>query len=162
MRVTAERLREVLHYDQDTGVFTWLKPPTSRRQLTGQAAGCWSGKYRVIGVDGTLYRAHRLAWLHVTGKWPAHGLDHRDGDGGNNKWSNLREASTSENNRNRRGHGVVSLKGVSRFVRGSRFRAHIRVNGKGYHLGSFGTAEEAHAAYCAAAARLHGEFARTE
>lgn len=116
---------------------------------------------RVDGKQRTL-KMHRVIMgddatgLHV---------DHRDGDGLNNQRGNLRICTRSENNRNRRLNkdNVTGLKGVSapKTMRESvnKFAAQIRVNGKCHHLGHFSTAELAHAAYCAAAVRFHGEFA---
>lgn len=66
--VTAERLRDVLDYDADTGLFRW-KARTSNRVRVGSVAGAHSHVlgYVMISIDGRLYKAHRLAWLHVHG-----------------------------------------------------------------------------------------------
>jgi hypothetical protein len=80
----------------------------------------------------------------------------------NNKWSNLREATASQNMANRVLPSETGLKGAYRVQKGEtvRYKSIITKDGKRLHLGCFGTAEEAHAAYCAAATQLHGEFAR--
>jgi hypothetical protein len=68
--LTAERLREVLDYNPETGVFTW-KVRTSIRVVAGKVAGSVGKRgYLIIGVGGRNYYAHRLAWLHMTGEWP--------------------------------------------------------------------------------------------
>jgi hypothetical protein len=92
-------------------------------------------------------------------------VDHADRDGLNNRRSNLRVCTQAENLRNRAGSSLsrTGFKGVriSRATAyGKRYYAEIKANGQKHHLGSFETVEQAHAAYVAAAHRLHGEFAR--
>jgi hypothetical protein len=96
----------------------------------------------------------------VTGEWPTGLIDHQNGDGTDNRWANLRLATSSLNaaNSRRRSDNTSGFKGVSR-CRGARWRASIQLNGKFKHLGHFDTPEEAHAVYCAAAANYFGEFA---
>lgn len=91
-------------------------------------------------------------------------VDHRDGDGLNNQRDNLRACTRGENARNIKPRpNKTGLKGVrveSRLIKPTKkYSAQIRFNGKQIHLGLFITAEQAHAAYCEAAKRLHGEFA---
>jgi hypothetical protein len=165
MNLTANRLRDLLSYNPETGEFVW-RVTVSSRAMAGFVAGCVYAqkltRYRGIRVDGRLYKAHRLAWLYVHGVWPAEQLDHIDGDGANNRIANLRQATNSENNRNRkvRYDSASGCKGVN-FHKGNRkWRAHIRLNGRQKHLGYFSSAEEAYAAYCLAAPEIHGQFAR--
>jgi hypothetical protein len=103
--LTAERLRELLDYDPETGRFIWRKDhPTAKHIKAGSVAGTKNGRgYWVIGVAGAKYVAHRLAWLYVTGEWPAHLVDHENGDRLDNRFANLREATDSQNNFNRGG-----------------------------------------------------------
>jgi hypothetical protein len=158
LKITAERLRELLDYDPDTGWFRWRV--SSQRVRVGQIAGNYARRgYWDIMVDGRSYRAHRLAWLYMTGKFPDRELDHIDGDGTNNRFSNLREATRSQNmaNSRRRSDSKCDFKGV--YQRDSSCFAHITTNGRQIHLGRFNTPEEAHAAYMAAARLHHGEFA---
>ena len=99
--LTQERLKELLHYDPETGVFTW-KVQTSNRVHVGDAAGATEPNgYRRIRVDSGNYRAHRLAWLYVHGKFPEGKLDHHDRDKRNNRISNLRPATDSQNGLNK-------------------------------------------------------------
>ena len=115
---------------------------------------------RVKRADGskTFLYMHRLLLGLVGRKVKA---DHRDGDGLNNRRENLRSCSHAENLRNRGAqvNNISGLKGVSWHKQSGKWDASIRVNGKGKHLGLFTTKEAAHAAYCRAAAELHGEFA---
>jgi hypothetical protein len=153
-----------LHYDPKTGEFRWLNP-TSRSINAGDLAGNLdpSSRYWDIAIEGRSYRAHRLAWLYMTGKWWPRVIDHRDRNPSNNRWDNLRRATVSQNNANRRRHknNACGFKGVTRIPSG-RWRATIFKNRRRHHLGVFATPESAHAAYVAAAHKLFGEFARHE
>lgn len=160
--LTQAKLKDVLEYDPLTGEFLW------RQTLGGRFAGTKAGyqrpgSYLFIRIDGDLHRAHRLAWLYVHGKMPVGDLDHIDGDGGNNAISNLRIATRSQNNANKRREDKRNrsgFKGVSWNAACGRWQAHIKVNRKSKYLGLFDTPEEAHLAYCAAAKAAFGEFAR--
>jgi hypothetical protein len=152
--ITAEHLREVLRYDQDTGVFTWLR---SRRIRPGSIAGHvnWDG-YVIINVGSRGIRAHRLAWLYVHGRWPLDQIDHIDGDRSNNILTNLREADNRlnlENQRHARCDSRLGILGVRPSK--NKFQARIRVGKRLLNLGLFFTPEEAHAAYLEAKRRLH-------
>jgi hypothetical protein len=164
MKLTQERLKELLSYDPLTGVFLWRVDRGGKK--AGDVAGCRKRTYTVISVDDRIYRAHLLAWLYMTGKWPNPFVDHRDLDKHNNIWTNLREATKSQNMAN---VGLIKsnksgLKGVSRYRAGESYgkpwQSHIQKDGKVMHLGHFATKEEAHVAYVIAAERLFGEFAR--
>lgn len=156
----------MLDYDPDTGVFVWrLRPGATPAERTfnarngGKMAGTVNGDgYRYISVHDRLYRAARLAWLYVTGEWPALEIDHEDGDVANDRFANLRLADRQEQQRNR-GSFRGALKGTKRTPTG-RYEAQIGVGYRNQYLGSFDTAEEAHAAYREAANRIFGQFAR--
>lgn len=159
--ITVERLRELLTYDVETGVFRW------RASRGGWGAGRIAGRlntdgYRRVGIDGRQYPAHHLAWLYVHGVWPPTKLDHKSTDRDDNRLENLRPASTSQNGANakRAAHNTTGFKGVSRVKANGRFAAFIKVNGRSRRVGEFDTPEEAHAAYVAAAREAFGEFAR--
>jgi HNH endonuclease len=160
--VSRARLRAVLHYNSKTGEFRWRKRRGGKIRAGDVAGTVPIDRYRIITINGLQYRAHRLAWFYRTGEWCPQVVDHRDGDPSNNRWSNLRRATWSQNNANRRvqRNKTCALKGVSRDRRG--WRATIHKNGQLHYLGTFPTPQAAHAAYVKAARKLHGEFARTE
>lgn len=167
-------LKQLLDYDPDTGSFIWKErpgqPSWNARYANKPAGHVWIDpqrpvkRYLVIHIkrSGRVQKAHRLAWLYVTGSWPDHQIDHVDCDGLNNRFSNLRAATHAQNARNARTRrdSATGIKGVHA-ARG-RYYAHIRHDGRQIHLGTFATAETAHAAYCRASAELHGEFGRVE
>jgi len=158
--LTAERLRELLSYDPDTGFFVW-RVQKGRRGNVGERAGSIGGfGYRQVRIDGTTYREHRLAWFYMTGAWPTGEMDHRDTDRTNNAWHNLRLATRSQNMANRRAKNRHGFKGINYIRKTGRWLAQICVNYKKMHVGVYSTREEAHAAYVEAAIKHHGEFAR--
>lgn len=155
--LTAERLREVLDYDKDTGAFRW-RVTLSNRAMAGREAGT-IGKngYRYISVDGHRCLAHRIAWLYMTGEHPPSMIDHIDTNSLNNRWENIRAADhriNAENKRKPLPGNKVGLLGVSPCRRG-RFLAQIVVSGKTKWLGEFDTPEEAHSVYIQAKRNLH-------
>jgi len=150
--ITQAELKELLHYDKDTGVFTWLVAKRKGSKV-GDIAGCISQKmkckqYIQIGVNGKYYLAHRLAWLYVYGSFPKNEIDHKDGQGMNNKFSNLREVTHLENGKNQRlmAHNKSGVTGVHWCNTYCVWRAAIEVNRKKISLGSYATIQEAAAA----------------
>lgn len=149
--LTAQRLREILHYDQETGIFTWLvwRPCKGGGRNVGDRAGCSTGAngYREIGIDGASYFEHRLAWLYMTGTWP-NVIDHRDRCRSNNKFSNLRDRTYKQNQENRtvRKDSISGEKGVYHIASSGKWRASIKSNRKLIHIGCFATKEDAVAA----------------
>ena len=157
-----DELRSLLSYDGDTGIFRWSKPPAPGRQrFVGAVAGKVSGVYRQIKIGGVLYMAHRLAWHHSTGDWPLEDIDHVNGDPRDNRLVNLRLATQSQNNGNRRSrHGSSKFKGVTWHRKCKKWQAQIECDGVAHYLGLFQAEDDASLAYQEAAARLFGEFAR--
>lgn len=159
--LTQERLKYLLHYDQDAGVFTWRVDRI--RVRAGERAGKIDGQgYVAIGIDGHRHAAHRLAFLYMTGVWPSSFVDHINSDRSDNSWCNLRVATNSQNQANvlRWSHNTSGFKGVSWHKSTGRWQANIRSEGGKKSLGYFDTPEAAYEAYCTAAFALHGEFAR--
>lgn len=149
-------LRKEMIYDQATGVFTWAR--TRGGKLAGTIAGSEKdGGYWVVGLGGKIHLAHRLAWLYVTGSLPKAAIDHKNGDRSDNRFSNLREATWSQNNQNR----AIPLTNKSGFIGvcwhkvSEKWVAQFSVGGVRKHLGTFDTAEAAYAVYLAAKAQHH-------
>jgi hypothetical protein len=159
--LTVKKLREMLDYDPENGFFRWKI--RWKRVRIGQLAGVSGPRYARIMLGQRRFYAHRLAWLYVYGVWPQHEIDHIDGDRLNNRISNLREATSSENKRNtrKRSNNTSGFKGVSFDKSKKLWTAQIATNRKYIHIGRFKTPEAAYEAYCAAAERLHGDFAQT-
>jgi hypothetical protein len=154
-------LRARLSYDAETGVFTWRKKP-GRSMVEGAVAGCLNHYgYTVIGVEGELYYAHRLAWLWMTGEWPADQIDHRNGVRGDNRWENLRQATNQLNQANRKRNAGAFMKGITKYKPNGKWQAQISVEGKHISLGYFRCPAAAHLAYVVAANEAFGEFARS-
>ena len=152
--LTAERLRKALDYDPDTGIFT--RRYTQGGRKIGDAAGSTSVHgYRVIKIDGRQYRAHRLAWLYVHGRWPRDQIDHINRDKTDNRIANLREATNGQNNANvgasRR--NLRGVRGVGTHHSG-KYLAYFR----GKSLGLYSTAKEAESVSRAARERAYGAF----
>lgn len=160
--LTAERLREKLSYDPETGLFTRLIKYKRRSKHRPQAVGRLSQQgYVEINVDQKRYKAHRLAWLYMTGAWPIKSIDHRDQVKDNNRWANLREATKAQNMQN---CGVISsntsgVRGVYWNKAAKKWQAYIKVDKQYTYLGLHETIESAAICRRAAELKLHKEFA---
>ena len=164
--ITHERLLEVLSYDPETGEFRWRVKPTARMSI-GDRAGAITGKkgtqYITIWVDMAPYKAHRLAWLYMTGEWPKEQIDHINVVGTDNRFANLREATQSQNQHNvgLRKDSTSGFKGVSFDKNRGLWRARIMVFGNTKFIGYFATAEDAAKSRVEMAIKVHGSFARS-
>jgi hypothetical protein len=160
--LSVERLREALSYDADTGLFTWRI--LRRGHFQGSIAGSLDKDgYRMITIDGSPYRAARLAWLYVYGCWPVGLVDHKNRVCDDDRIANLRESTNAQNQHNT-GPQVTNtsgFKGVAWNKGCDKYQATIRVDGRRIFLGYFDTPEAAHDVYRIAAFRYHGEFARS-
>lgn len=161
--LTVERLMELLVYEPESGALKWISRPSKKVRI-GDCAGCGATKRGevLIRIDRVLYKAHRLAWLYMTGVWPADEIDHRDCDPSNNRWSNLREATREQNNFNvkKLSTNTSGFKGVSLHKASGLWQAYIWSKNRKVSLGYFREPAIAHAAYVSAAMRLRGDFAR--
>ena len=158
--LTQTRLKELLHYESSTGIFTWI---VKRRGIElSKIAGCKNPDgYIKIGIDLKDYAAQRLAWLYVYGEFPILSIDHRDRDTSNNSISNLREISKTGNAQNSikpSKNNRLGLLGVCFIKSRKKFRATIQINGKTKCLGYFNTPEIAHAIYIEAKKKFHTAF----
>jgi len=156
--ITQQQLMELLKYDAHSGVFIWLVD-RGRKAKAGAVAGCIRPDgYRSIIICGRSYRAHRLAWLYVHGKWPVLDIDHLNGNGDDNRIANLRDVTTSVNCQNQRRATVKNVSGVlgvSFHKRTGKYQAKIKLDGKSIYLGLFATPELAGDAYLQAKRSLH-------
>lgn len=164
MRITAARVRELLHYDPATGIFTHRIARRGLRYRIGEIAGRISEEDggRRIGLEGRRYWGNQIAWLYVTGEWPSSDVDHINGMRSDDRFANLRIATRSENlaNARRPKHNTSGLKGANWHAKAGKWRATIKKNRIPIHIGYFDSAAEAHSAYLAKAKELFGEFAR--
>ncbi len=158
--ITQEYLKEILDYSPETGLFVWKKANHGVR--IGQHAGHTNERgYRIIGINYKVHRAHRLAFLWMTGKFPPQYVDHINMVKDDNRWINLRKATPGQNRANsgKNKNSTSEFKGAVWYKKAQKWYAQITVNSKSKHLGCFDTPEEAHKAYCKAADKYHGEFA---
>jgi hypothetical protein len=162
--LTADRLRELLNYDPETGVFTWLVSRSGTARSDTVAGWVKSNGYLYISVDGRIYRAHRLAWLSMNGVWPSGDIDHINCVRSDNRASNLREAKRYQNNANSRimESNSVGLKGVTFNKQRCKYISQIQVYRNKKNLGYFDCPAAAHFAYIVAADKAFGEFARAQ
>lgn len=154
MKLTIDYLRSVLSYNPDTGEWLWVRCPPPNQRYTGTPAGNRRHDgYLMIRIRGRLYYGARLAVFYMTGKWPKEEVDHKDRDASNDRWSNIREATSSQNKFNR-----VSLTDIRGVYQCGKSSWQVMV-GRNNYLGTFGSLEEAINARDAEAIRLGGEFA---
>ena len=161
--ITRARAAELFVYNPEDGTFRWRVDIRVGRNKAfvlaraGDSAGFLSGYgYWSLSVDKVRTSGHRIAWLLMTGEWPQQDIDHINGDRADNRWTNLRLATRSENMENLRGphaDNETGFLGVSR--KRDRFEASITKDRKRQRLGVFDTPQEAHQAYLKAKRALH-------
>lgn len=161
LHIDQAALQALLRYDSDTGHFYWVTRGRGRRM--NKPAGCIQPNgYVTINIGGHFFKAHRLAFTYVTGGTPAAEIDHANGIRHDNRWCNLREATTAENVQNiggARANNKLGILGVSLKKNIDKFQAQISINGRNTFLGYFDTKEEAAAAHLTAK-RLHHKLNR--
>ncbi len=156
--ITQEYLKAILSYNPDTGLWHWLVDDWGRKK--GELAGAInSDGYIQITINCKKYKAHRLAWLYMTGAWPENEVDHDNTFTNDNRWLNLREATGTENCYNYpvKVTNKLGVKGVHK-TKNNRYKAQIQINKVKIYLGRFDTLEEAKAAHDAAANKYQNEF----
>lgn len=156
--LTREYLHTILSYDPATGSFLWLVKKSQGTKIGSVAGKINEDGYRKIKIDGKIYSAHRLAVFYVTGEWPPEQTDHENLNPDDNSWENIRNASGSQNQANKRVYknNKLGIKGVTLHSSG-KFQATVQDR----YLGLFITKELAAAAYANAAHETFGKFART-
>lgn len=164
-------LKDRLEYFPDSGKFFYTESLKNKSYLRGKEAGSVCGRgskrtsktnYFTLVINSKRYYLHRLAWIYMTGSWPEKTIDHINGDGLDNRWSNLREADRSQNNSNiaLKQNNTSGYKGVSkRNTIKESYRVEIKKGHKYYYVGSYSSAEDAAKAYNEKAKELWGEFA---
>jgi hypothetical protein len=158
--LTQAELKSQLHYNPETGIFTRMVSNNNKIKVGDVAGGKHNQGYMVIGINGKLYLAHRLAWLYVHGEFPENDIDHISGIKDSNFIKNLRVSTRSQNlfNRGVTKNNTSGYKGVSFDKATNKWMAKARLNGKRYYLGLFVTPEKASEAYQAFSKNNHGEF----
>ncbi len=144
--MTQDKLKEILNYDEETGIFKWKISNQSSIKV-GDIAGHLSKKvgYTIIGIDNEVYPAHRLAWLYVCGQLPKNEIDHINHIKDDNRICNLREVTHTENSRNQkmRKDNKSGATGVYWYEPLKKWQASIRVNNILIHLGYFKNIKDA-------------------
>jgi hypothetical protein len=160
-KLTQARLKELLHYDPETGVFTRLVSRNGNNALIGSRAGTPNSHgYTLIQIRGTKHRAHRLAFLYMTGEIPPE-VDHINRVKDDNRWDNLRPATKRENQGNvgLQSNNTSGHRGVSWDKRRGKWRAEGKYAGRVTHLGYYTSLEEAAAISQAWREKNFGVFA---
>jgi hypothetical protein len=154
--LTAGRLRQLVHYDPETGVFTRAVRLSNRSKVGDVLKWVGTHGYSYCTVAGKRYAAHRLAWLYVYGEWPRNDIDHINRDRLDNRIANLRDVTRSANlfNTKKRVDNKSGHKGIWRDEQRNRWQAYIRINGKQHSLGRYTAIEDAIAARIAAEHRF--------
>jgi hypothetical protein len=135
--ITREELKRLLHYDLNTGIFTWRVNRGGGVKAGDIAGGLNSKGYIQMHVMNKLYRAHRLAFLYMLGYIPEE-IDHDDKVRSNNKWINLNRSNPLHNAQNQsvHKHNTSDVTGVCYSNNGCAWIATITVNYKTIYLGS--------------------------
>jgi hypothetical protein len=166
--ISHDELLNTISYDPETGEFYWIRKTRGWCRVNRQA-GWVDGGYRNIFIKDSTgykkkYKAHRLAWFYMTGRWPDGDIDHKNMDRADNRFENLRESDRTHNRANtgRRSDNKSGFKGVCFRPKSGKYHAQIQYKGKPYHLGYYDTPQDAHEAYKKKSAELFGDFARYE
>lgn len=143
-------LRQFVFYDASTGFFERLKGTGKGASVGVKTKGSLdkSTGYRKISVKGKQYYSHRLAWLYMTGRWPADQIDHKNEVRDDNRFENLREANNSQNNQRSKARldSKTKVLGVSWHKKAKKYVAQIRNCNQTIYLGLYTTIEMASAA----------------
>ncbi|MGP9656532.1 HNH endonuclease [Halomonas sp. AOP31-B1-25] len=171
--IDPELIRSLLHYNPETGIFTW-KPRPLEAFKTKRGYSIWNKRFankragsvdngspnyqrRKIKIGSTYIKEHRLAWVYMTGEQPPKEIDHESRDGTDNRWVNLRDVNHAINSRNltKRKRNTSGVTGVSWKKSMSKWRARCMVDYQEIHLGYFDDKTDAECAVKAFRAK-HG------
>ena len=156
--IDSTRLRALVNYCPETGVFTWRQQLRKNTEIGSIATKPNGHGYLHIRLERRPIFAHRLAWLYVYGVWPSDTIDHINGDKADNRIINLRNVSPQINAQNRRrpirstSSGLIGATWVPKL---KRWKAQITIEGVTQYLGLFATAQEAHEAYVSVKRQVH-------
>lgn len=145
MKITQNKLKEILDYNPKTGIFIW-KVSFANNINKGEIAGCVNGNgYIQISIKGKLYLAHRLAFLYMKGYFPEFDVDHKKGIKTDNRWKNIRHATKSCNLQNQKMdlRNKSGFPGVFWCKRNKKWKAQIGINKKTISLGYYESSLEA-------------------
>lgn len=164
-RISRRELYKIFCVDLQRGKLFWKTPPKPRAGLVGLEAGTvresrCGKKYWIVKLGGRAYGRAHLIFLAANGRYPRPMVDHRDGDSLNDRPSNLRDATRTQNAWNHKGRKRrIDLPMGVRLTKSGRFAARISFHGKQIHLGAFNTIDEASFVYAVKRQKLYGEFA---
>ena len=143
--MTQRELKDILHYDPDTGVFRWRISPRYGIKPGDEAGYIQADGYRKIVIGRKWYQAHRLVFLYMEGYLPENQVDHINRNRADNRWRNLREAAQvcQSQNRSLNKNNSSGYKGVSFHKKTGKWSAYIKLDYKHKYLGLFTSAVEA-------------------
>ena len=147
--ITQKELKRILHYNPETGDFTWKVSYVAGQNIGQIADTTIKIGYSVIKINNRVHFAHRLAFLYMTGVFPENTVDHIDHNRANNVWSNLISVTHKINmkNQSKAKNNSSGMTGVIWHKLRKKWQAYIRINKKRIHLGNYNTEEEAHEIY---------------
>ena len=159
--LTVDLLNHLFEYDKETGNLIWKKSRANGKVKKGDIAGTVDSRgYIRLDINYKKFKAHRLVFLMHKGYLPKT-IDHINGNPSDNRIENLRAATYSQNQYNRKlgSNNTSGFKGVSWYAHKKNWRAAVTLEGKSIHLGYHDTPEEADKVVRAAREELHGSFA---
>ncbi|RWO22811.1 HNH endonuclease [Mesorhizobium sp.] len=165
--ITAEYVRSRIDYDPETGILTWKARPVRNpidKMWNTRFAGTTirhtqTSGYIQFKLDGKNYLGQHIAWVIAHGVWPAHLVDHENRIRDDNRLSNLRDATRSQNNSNTKPYSNNTLGFRGAWQNGKRWAVRISSQGKRIYCGTYDSKEDAARAYDVIAKQVHGEFA---